>query len=199
MTRTRRCQYMTAKGCKKLRAQNFELIFRALLRPSKSPLFLLYFSRSRCGPKTCVFDGCFFFCGVGGFPKSSDLAKPLLRFTERPVFRPCCAIRADDVAKTFGQKNFGLTFLSLPIKRRPMKMFLGIGLSQRERSTQSPTTETVRGTAAIKIRNQEKGVLAKGVSANSSVTPKIQNYPRILSQQYIWHSERHSQERHTRL
>ena len=48
------------------------------------------------------------------------------------------------------------------------------------------------------FQEPKKGVLAKGVSAESSVTPKetksIQGY---WAQQYIWHSERHSQERCT--
>ena len=51
---------------------------------------------------------------------------------------------------------------------------------------------------ASKFRNQEKEVLAKGVSAESSVTPKepknIQGY---WAQLYLWHSEHHSQERRT--
>ena len=42
------------------------------------------------------------------------------------------------------------------------------------------------------IRNQAKGVLAKGVSAESSVTPKEAEYNQgYWAQQYIWHSERH--------
>ena len=44
--------------------------------------------------------------------------------------------------------------------------------------------------------NQEKGVLAKGVSVESSVTPKeTKNTRGHWAQQFIWHSERHSQER----
>ena len=49
-----------------------------------------------------------------------------------------------------------------------------------------------------KIRSQEKGVLAKGVSTESSVTRKETiNIQRYWAQPYIWHSERHSQERRT--
>ena len=45
-------------------------------------------------------------------------------------------------------------------------------------------------------QNQEKGVLAKGVSAESSVTPRrTKKYPAYWAQQYLYHSERHSQER----
>ena len=48
------------------------------------------------------------------------------------------------------------------------------------------------------VKNQEKGVLAKGVSAESSVTPKeTKNAQGYWAQQYIWHSERRSQERRT--
>ena len=50
----------------------------------------------------------------------------------------------------------------------------------------------------LKIGRREKGVLAKGVFAESSVTPKktktIQGH---WAKQCIWHSERHSQERGT--
>ena len=50
----------------------------------------------------------------------------------------------------------------------------------------------------LKFRNQEKGVLAKGVSVESSVTPKeTKNIQGYWAQQYIWHSERHSQEKRT--
>ena len=46
------------------------------------------------------------------------------------------------------------------------------------------------------FRNQEKGVLAKGVSVESSVTAKeAKNSQGHWPQQYIWHSEHHSQER----
>ena len=45
---------------------------------------------------------------------------------------------------------------------------------------------------------QEKGVLAKGVSADSSVTAKeTKNTQRYWPQQYLWRSVRHSQERRT--
>ena len=48
------------------------------------------------------------------------------------------------------------------------------------------------------IRNKEKGVLAKGVSAESSVTAKeIKNTQGYWPQQYMWHSERHIQEKRT--
>ena len=48
------------------------------------------------------------------------------------------------------------------------------------------------------FRNQEKGVLAKGVSVESSVTAKAtESTQGCWPQQYIWHSERHSQERRT--
>ena len=50
----------------------------------------------------------------------------------------------------------------------------------------------------LQIRNQEKGVLAKGVSAESRVTPKeTKNTRGYWAQQYISHSEHHSQERPT--
>ena len=46
------------------------------------------------------------------------------------------------------------------------------------------------------VRNQEKGLLAKGVSAESSVTSKeTKNTRGYWAQQLIWHSERHGQER----
>ena len=46
------------------------------------------------------------------------------------------------------------------------------------------------------LGNQEKGVLAKGVSAEPSVTSRKQKIPGgNWAQQYIWHSERHRQER----
>ena len=45
-------------------------------------------------------------------------------------------------------------------------------------------------------RNQEKGALATGVSAESSVAPKeTENNQGYWAQQDIWHSERHSQEK----
>ena len=48
------------------------------------------------------------------------------------------------------------------------------------------------------LRSQEKGVLAKGISAESSVTPKeTKKTPKYWAQQCIWHSEHHSQERRT--
>ena len=48
------------------------------------------------------------------------------------------------------------------------------------------------------VRNREKGVLAKGVSAGSSVAQKeTKNTQGHWAQPYIWHSERHSQERRT--
>ena len=47
------------------------------------------------------------------------------------------------------------------------------------------------------FRSQEKVGLGKGVSAESSVTPKkAKNSQGYWTQQYIWHSECHSQERH---
>ena len=50
------------------------------------------------------------------------------------------------------------------------------------------------------LRNQEKGVLAKGVSTESRVTPKDTNNTRgHWAQQYIWHSQRHGQERRASL
>ena len=53
-----------------------------------------------------------------------------------------------------------------------------------------------RENKAEKIRPQEKGVLAKGVLAQSSVTPKeTKNTQGYTAQQYVWHSEPHSQER----
>ena len=46
------------------------------------------------------------------------------------------------------------------------------------------------------LRNHEKGVLAKGVSAESSVTPKeTENNQGYWARECIWHSERRSQER----
>ena len=46
--------------------------------------------------------------------------------------------------------------------------------------------------------DQEKGVSAKGVSAESSVTAKrAESTQGCWTQQYIWHSECHSQERRT--
>ena len=46
------------------------------------------------------------------------------------------------------------------------------------------------------FKNQEKGVLAKGVSVESSVTAKeTKSTQGYWAQRYIWHSERHSQER----
>ena len=45
------------------------------------------------------------------------------------------------------------------------------------------------------LRNQEKGVLAKGVSVASNVTPTKQNTQEYWDQQYTWHSERHDEER----
>ena len=48
------------------------------------------------------------------------------------------------------------------------------------------------------LGNQRKGVLAKGVSAESSLASKESNHtPKYWAQQYIWHSKRHSQERGT--
>ena len=48
------------------------------------------------------------------------------------------------------------------------------------------------------VRNKEKGVLEKGFSVESSVaTKEIKNTQRYWPQQYMWHSERHSQERRT--
>ena len=48
------------------------------------------------------------------------------------------------------------------------------------------------------VRNQEKGVLAKGVSTGSSVTPKeTKNTQGYWAPADIWHSERYSQERRT--
>ena len=45
--------------------------------------------------------------------------------------------------------------------------------------------------------SQDKGVLAKGVSAKSSVMPKGKNTRGYWAQQCIWHSEHHSQQRRT--
>ena len=48
------------------------------------------------------------------------------------------------------------------------------------------------------LRNQEKGVLAKGVSKKSTVTAKERkNTQGYWPQQHIWHSHRHSQDRCT--
>ena len=47
------------------------------------------------------------------------------------------------------------------------------------------------------VKNQEKGVVAKGVSEESSVTPKNKNTLKHWTQQDIWHSERHSQGKRT--
>ena len=66
----------------------------------------------------------------------------------------------------------------------------------------SPRTS---GTASRKVfrscetqGTQKRGVLAKGVSAESSVTPKeTKNTQRYWAQQLTWHSEHHCQERHT--
>ena len=57
---------------------------------------------------------------------------------------------------------------------------------------------TVSALNQDELRNEEKGGLAKGACAESSVTPKeTKNTRGHWAQQYIWHSERHSQERHT--
>ena len=49
---------------------------------------------------------------------------------------------------------------------------------------------------SFRNRNQEKGVLAKGVSVESGVTANdITNTQGYWAQHYIWRSERHSQER----
>ena len=48
------------------------------------------------------------------------------------------------------------------------------------------------------LSGTNKGVLAKGVSAEASVAPKeTENNQGYWAQQCIWHSERHSQERRT--
>ena len=63
-----------------------------------------------------------------------------------------------------------------------------------------PRSRKVREEYPRTVRNQEKGVLAKGVSAESSVAPKeTKNTQKYWAQQCIWHSERHSQERRTLL
>ena len=48
------------------------------------------------------------------------------------------------------------------------------------------------------VRSQEKGVLAKGVFIESSVTPKkTKDTQGYWAQQCVWHLEPHSQERLT--
>ena len=47
------------------------------------------------------------------------------------------------------------------------------------------------------FRNQEKGVLAGGISAKSNVAPKTKDRQGYWARQHIWHSVRHSQERRT--
>ena len=60
------------------------------------------------------------------------------------------------------------------------------------------STSGQKGSNSYFLRNQEKGVLAKGVSAESSVTLKETKRSRgYWAQQHVWHSERHSQERRT--
>ena len=67
---------------------------------------------------------------------------------------------------------------------------------RQDRKILSP--EESRDSTFQLFRNREKGVLAKGVSAGSSVTPKeTENTQRYWAQQYIGHWERHSQERRT--
>ena len=62
---------------------------------------------------------------------------------------------------------------------------LGLGFQKRFPSTGGPVPL---------LKNQEKGVLAKGVSAESSVTAKeTKSTQGHWVQQCIWHSERHSQ------
>ena len=72
------------------------------------------------------------------------------------------------------------------------------GKSAAKSSKNKIDTPKTPDTFLQRIRNQEKGVLAKGVSAECNVTAKetktTQGY---WPQQYIWHSERHSQERRT--
>ena len=60
----------------------------------------------------------------------------------------------------------------------------------------APVTNRPTEKASSWIRSQEKGVLAKGVSVETSVTAKeTKNTQGCWPQQYIWHSERHSREK----
>ena len=71
------------------------------------------------------------------------------------------------------------------------------GQTQNDKSTLfwPPTRTSTKSTINI-VKNQEEGVLAKGVSAESSVVSKgTNNTQGYWAQQYICHLERHSQER----
>ena len=77
-------------------------------------------------------------------------------------------------------------------KLRPWSEFLGREISDHGLSLACFWGRGRRG------GSQKGGVLAKGVSVESSATVKEAKVPpKYWAQQYIWHSERHSQERHT--
>ena len=81
-------------------------------------------------------------------------------------------------------------------KKKPLNKRLKNLWKQHVNGEKRMVATKVQKSMGNNFRSQEKGVLGKRVSGESSVTPKeTKNTQGYWAQQYIWYSERHSQER----